>query len=140
VVRKVDALVDANDHTASPLSKSLLELLPQHANNNNGAIQTAIRDHDSGVLYSYDNVGASPTAKGRPVGLDSLVEMAEKKWVAEQTDKIVKGEYEVLDAEGETTVLSSKNKKKGSPKQKAVKTMPSVVKNDIEEDDGFELV
>lgn len=78
--------------------------------------------------------------KGRAVGLDSLVDMAEKKWAAEQTDKIVKGEYEVLDAEGETTVLSSKKGKKGSPKQRAIKNVPAVVKNDAEEDDGFELV
>lgn len=140
MVRKVDALVDANDHTSSPLSKSLLELLPQHANNTATSIQTAILDQESGILYSYDNAGASPGVKGRAVGLDSLVEMAEKKWVMEQTDKIVKGEYEVLDAEGETTVLSTKKGKK-SPKQKAVKNMPAVVKNvNVEEDDGFELI
>ena len=140
MVRKVDALVDANEHTSSPLSRSLLELLPQHANNATTSIQTAIRDQDSSVLYSFDNAGASPGLKGRAVGLDSLVEMAEKKWVMEQTEKMVKGEYEVLDAEGETTVLSTKKGKK-SPKQKAVKNMPAVVKDaDFEEDDGFELI
>ena len=140
MVRKVDALADANHHTASPLSKSLLELLPQHANNTATSIQTAIRTQESGILYSYDSVGASPGVKGRAVGLDSLVEMAEKKWMMEQTEKIVKGEYEVLDAEGETTVLSAK-KKKGSPKQRAIKNSPAVVKNvDVEEDDGFELI
>jgi len=141
MVRKVDALVDATEHTSSPLSRSLLELLPQHANNTVASIQTAIRDHDSGVLYSFDNAGTSPGVKGRAVGLDSLVEMAEKKWVMEQTEKIVKVEYEVLDAEGETTVLSTKKGKKGSPKQKAIKNMPAVVKHvDVEEDDGFELI
>ncbi|KAG0650291.1 hypothetical protein D0Z07_3185 [Hyphodiscus hymeniophilus] len=141
MVRKVDALVDANEHTSSPLSRSLLELLPQHANNTSASIQTAIRDHDSGILYSFDNAGVSPGMKGRAVGLDSLVDIAEKRWAMEQTEKIVKGEYEVLDAEGETTVLSGKKGKKGSPRQKAVKTMPTVVKHmDVEEDDGFELI
>jgi len=141
MVRKIDAVVESNDHTASPLSKSLLELLPQHANNTNTAIQTAIREKDEGILYSYDSKIASPTAKGRAVGLDSLVEEAEKKWIAEQTDRIVKGEYEVLDGKGEKTVISGKKGKKGSPKQKAVKTMPSTLKDvSVEEDDGFELI
>jgi len=137
----MNAIVDANDHTASPLSKSLLELLPTHANNTNTAIQTAIREKDAGVLYSYDTKFASPTAKGRAVGLDALVEKAEKKWMEEQTDKIVKGEYEVLDAEGETTFLAGKKGKKGSPKQRAIKNMPAVVQDvGVEEDDGFELI
>ena len=141
MIRKVDALADANEHNSSPLSRSLLELSPQHANNTITSIQTAIRDHDSGILYSFDNTNASPGGKGRAVGLDALVEMAEKKWVMEQTEKIVKVEYEVLDAEGETTVLSAKKGKKGSPKQKAVKSMPTLVKNtEVEEDDGFELI
>lgn len=139
MVRKVDALVDADDHTSSRLSKSLLELLPQHANNTSGAIHTAIRNQDAGILYSYDNAGASPGLQGRAVGLDSLVDMAEKKWVMEQTEKIVQGEYEVLDAEGETTVLKGR-KKKGSPKQRAVKSMSEVGQDVVEEDDGFELV
>jgi len=75
--------------------------------------------------------------KGRAVGLDSLVDQAEKKWIMEQTEKIVQGEYEVLDAAGETTALSKK--KKGSPKQKLVPTFPAVVA-EVEEDDGFELI
>lgn len=80
--------------------------------------------------------------KGRAVDLSGLVDLAEKKWVAEQTDRIVKGEYEVLDADGETTVLpSAKGKKRGSPKQKAVKNTPAVGQGvDIDEDDGFELI
>lgn len=140
MVRKIDAVVESNDHTDSPLSKSLLELLPQHANNSNTAIQTAIREKDEGILYSFDNKIESPNAKGRVVGLDSLVEQAERKWMAEQTDRIVKGEYEVLDAEGEKVTVGKKGKK-GSPKQRAVKTMPAVVKDvSVEEEDGFELV
>jgi hypothetical protein len=137
MVRKIDAVVESNDHTSSPLSKSLLELLPQHANNTNTAIQTTICEKDEGILYSFDSK-SSPTGA---VGLDALVEKAEKKWIAEQTDRIVKGEYEVLDAEGEKTVISGKKGKKSSPKQRAVKTMPAVVKDvGVEEDDGFELI
>lgn len=136
MVRKVDA----NEHTSSPLSKSLLELLPQHANNTVTSIRTAVRDQESAILYSHDSARVSPGVKGRAVGLDSLVELAEKKWILEQTDRIVKGEYEVLDTEGETTVLSTKKGKK-SPKQKAIRNMPAVVKNvDVEEEDGFELI
>jgi hypothetical protein len=52
----------------------------------------------------------------------------------------LKGEYEVLDIEGEVTVLS-KNKGKKSPKQKAAKVVPVTPKSmEIEDDDGFELV
>lgn len=56
--------------------------------------------------------------------------------MSEQTEKIVRGEYEVLDGEGETTSLK---KGKKSPKQKAVKNEPALLK-DAEDDDGFELV
>jgi len=144
LAHKADALVDANDHTTSTLSKSLLELLPQHVNNAHSPIQTAIRSSaiDADILYSFDNKGPSPGAAGRKVDLGGLVELAEKKWVAEQTDKIVKGEYEVLDNEGETTVLASK-KKKGSPKQRAtaLKSEPSNIKSLVlDEDEGFELI
>lgn len=139
---KADAIVDANDHTTSTLSRSLLELLPQHTNNTQSPIQTGIRSAvDAEILYSFDNKGQSPSAAGRKVDLGDLVAVAEQKWVAEQTEKIVKGEYEVLDNEGETTVLSKKNKR--SPKQKAtfLKTEPSNIKSlDVDEDDGFELV
>jgi len=137
---KVSAVVESNDHTTSPLSKSLLELLPQHANNTKSAIQTLIRTSSSAseaeILYSFDNKGPSPGNKGRKVELGGLVELAEKKWVSEQTERIVKGEYEVLDNEGKKTVIS-KGKKKGSPKQRAT---PVVVKSVVEEDDGFELI
>lgn len=140
MVRKIDAVIESNDHTDSPLSKSLLELLPQHANNTETAISTAIREKDEGILYSFDSKIESPNAKGRAVGLDSLVEQAERKWMAEQTDKIVKGEYEVLDTEGEKVSVGKKGKK-GSPKQRAVKTMPSAVKDvTVEDDEGFEFI
>ncbi|KAF8851509.1 hypothetical protein BDZ45DRAFT_750619 [Acephala macrosclerotiorum] len=138
-LHKADALVDANDHTTSVLSKSLLELLPQHANNTNSPIQTAVRDAD--ILYSFDNKGPSPSAAGRKVELGNLVEIAEQKWVAEQTEKIVKGEYEVLDNYGETTMLASKKKNK-SPKQKAtiLKSEPSTVKSLVDDGEDFELI
>jgi hypothetical protein len=141
--RKVDALVDVNDHTSSPLSKSLLELLPQHANNTQSAIQTAIRESaaavDAEILYSFDNKGPSPSSKGRNVDLGGLVEIAEQKWVNEQTERIVKGEYEVLDHEGET--ITTKGRGKKSPKQKATRETPVAAQGvDVDDDDGFELV
>jgi hypothetical protein len=137
---KVSAVVESNDHTTSPLSKSLLELLPQHANNTSSPIQTMICTSSSAseaeILYSFDNKGPSPGDKGRKVDFGGLVELAEKKWVSEQTERIVKGEYEVLDNEGEKIVVG-KGKKKGSPKQR----VPTVVKDaEAIEDDGFELV
>lgn len=85
------------------------------------------------MLYSFDNKGASPGSEGSKVKLGRLVEQAEKKWLSEQTDRIVKGEYEVLDAQGETTVLKGRKK---SPKQKATKTPTK----EIEDDEGFELI
>ncbi|PMD46639.1 hypothetical protein L207DRAFT_577486 [Hyaloscypha variabilis F] len=136
---KVSAVVESNDHTASPLSKSLLELLPQHINNTNSPIHTLIRTNstsDAEILYSFDNKGPSPGNKGRTVDLGGLVELAEQKWASEQTERIVKGEYEVLDNAGEKTVLP-KGKKRGSPKQRAT---PVVVKSVVDEDDGFELI
>jgi len=131
VTRKVDAVLEAKDHTSSPLSKSLLELLPQHDNNKNSSIRTA-DSAVAGVLYSYD----TKTSPGRPVDLGGLVEQAEAKWKNEQTERMVKGEYEVLDNEGETTVLSKGRGKKGSPKQKVA----TVTKDVVDEDDGFELI
>ena len=133
MVRKVDALIDADEHTTSPLSKSLLELLPQHTNNTLGAIHTA--DRDAGILYSYDSAGM----KGKALGLDSLVERAEKKWVLEQTERIVRGEYEVLDKEGEVTVLGGR-RKRGSPRQRAVEGVEEVEVVVVVEDEGFELI
>lgn len=130
--RKVDAVIEANDTASAHLSKSLLELLPQHVNNVNTPIQIALRnaDADTGVLYSYDNKGA---ARGS-VALDGLVEKAEEKWKSEQTDRLVKGEYEVLDNDGEITALKGKKK---SPKQTAAMAQ---TKDFVEEDDDFELV
>jgi hypothetical protein len=139
IVRKAGAVNEAKD---SPLSKSLLDLLPSHVNNVDTPVQTMIRENDAEVLYSYDTV-KSPGARGRELTLGGLVDMAEREWTSQQTERIVKGEYEVLDHEGESTVISSgKGNKRGSPKQKATKVEPAVpvIKKDIDEDDGFELI
>lgn len=130
--RKADAYLESHTSTRSEssLSESLLSILPQHTNNTSPSINTL----DADILYSFDNKGPSPTAKGTKVELGSLIEQAEQKWIAEQTEKIIRGEYEVLDERGEKTVL---RKKRGSPKQKATRDS---VKVDEDEDDGFELV
>jgi hypothetical protein len=98
-----------------------------------------MRASDDGIFYSFDNKGKSPEQNGRPVDLGGLVEQAEKKFLAEQTEKIVKGEYEVIDGQGEITVLGKKGKK-GSPKQRAVMTETSIVATKLDDDDDFELV
>lgn len=142
-INKTDAIIDANNHTSSDLSKSLLDLIPQHANNTQSPIQIAIRESaaDSEIFYSFDNKGPSPSHKGRDIDLGGLVDIAEQKWANEQVDRIVKGEYEVLDIKGDPTVISTKGKGKRSPKQKATKTAPAIPKSpEFEEDDGFMLV
>ncbi len=148
LAHKADAILESNDHTTSSLSKSLLELIPQHSNNTSSAIQIALRESaaasDADILYSFDNKGPSPGDKGRKVDLGGLVELAEKKFLSEQTDRLVKGEYEVLDHDGETTVLS-KNKGKKSPKQKAAKiaslsAQTSTSETSAIDEDDFELL
>ncbi|KAH8601539.1 hypothetical protein B0O99DRAFT_648250 [Bisporella sp. PMI_857] len=136
VSRKADAIVDAHAHSTAPLSKSLLELLPKHTNNTETAVQTAIRasmsSADDGFLYSFDN-RPSPNARGREVDLSGLIDKAEKKWAAKETEKILRTEYAVLDNTGEDVVL--KKGKKASPKQP-----PVPVVTGMDEDDGFELI
>jgi len=94
------------------------------------------------ILYSYDNQGPSPGFRGNDVDLGGLVEKAQKKWEEGLVERIVKGEYEVLDAQGETTFLGQGKKGKRSPKQKAaVKVEGKKGKTiEFEEDDGFELI
>jgi hypothetical protein len=106
-----------------------MDLLPTHANNTVAAVGVA--RGDEGVLYNFD-CKVSPSSA---VGLEGLVEKAEIRWAAEQTDRIVKGEYEVLDGEGERVVLG---RGKRSPKAKAKEG--AVVESKLEYDDGFELV
>ncbi|KAL2065496.1 hypothetical protein VTL71DRAFT_3166 [Oculimacula yallundae] len=139
---KAAAVVEANDHTNSALSKSLLDLLPMHSNNTESAIQIAIRESaaavDGDILYSFDNKGPSPSDKGRKVDLGGLVDMAEQKWINKKTEAIVKGEYEVLDNSGETVLLKGKGGKK-SPKQKAAKAERVVPQAGLDDDD-FEII
>jgi len=127
VDRKANAIIDANDHKQTPLSQSLISILPQHENNHDASVSTA---SDAGILYSYDSI-ASPGQRGRQIDLGGLVDVAEKKWLSEQTDRIV-AEYEILDGQGETTVLGKKKGKK-NPTQKAL--VPTV-----DEEDDFEFV
>lgn len=137
-------LVDVKDdvrHEAPALSNSLLDLLPQYNSTSYRSVQTANLargESDAGILYSYENKISSPGLNGRRVDLGNLVEIAEKKWVNEQTEKMIHGEYEVLDHDGETTVLS-RGKGKKSPRQRAAKTN-SAKAEDVIEVDGFELV
>jgi len=136
---KAAAVVEANDH--STLSKSLLDLLPQHSNNTETPIQIALRESaalaDGDILYSFDNKGPSPGDKGRKVELGGLVDLAEQKWINKKTEDMVKGEYEVLDNSGETILLKNKGKK--SPKQKAAKAERVVPQAGLDDDD-FEII
>ncbi|POS84059.1 hypothetical protein EPUL_004907 [Erysiphe pulchra] len=89
-------------------------------------------------LYSFDIKGPSPGINGRSVELEKLVEMAEKKWEGKMTDKIVEGEYEVLDVEGENITLTKKGKKNMKLKSRPPQIHgPSEA---VDEDDGFELI
>ncbi|QSZ30970.1 hypothetical protein DSL72_000530 [Monilinia vaccinii-corymbosi] len=140
IARKVDAHIEAADNASSPLSKSLLDLLPTHYNNASPSIATATKNAgDEGVLYSFDR---RDTPDNR-VDLGGLVDLAEQKWVNEQTEKIVRGEYEVLDAEGETILQRQRGRK--SPRSKALSRTRGETKTKAEEaepleDDGFELI
>lgn len=138
--RKNEALLEANSakySTSSDISQSLLDLVPRYAQNASPSIHTAIRTFvDEGSLLSAGNVVASPTKKGRAVGLGDLVEKAEEKFLDKQTERMVKEDYDVLDVEGESVTLKTEKKRKGSPKQKAAVIEPEPVV----EDDGFELI
>lgn len=127
--RKADHVTGPSSQ-AAPLSKSLLELAPHHTNNTNPPVRTRLEE---GFLYSFDNHGPSPLGKASSVALGGLVEKAEEKWINEQTERIVKGEYEVLDEQGEVV----KGRKKGSPRHNPVKDKMKVV---VDGDDDFELV
>lgn len=109
VARKQDALGEISSSPPS-LSKSMMDLLPSSGQHN--ARSPSV---DSGITYSFDAV----SGPRKVVGLDSLVDKAEKEFAARETDKMVKTEYEVLDGSGES-IMIPKRGKKGSPKQKAV--------------------
>jgi hypothetical protein len=86
--------------------------------------------------FSAGSAVSSPAKKGQAVGLGDLVGKAEEKFLDEQTERMVKEGYEVLDAEGETVTLKTEKRRKGSPKQKATATEPKLA----EEVDGFEFI
>jgi len=112
------------------LERSLLDLLPTYRDAEEG-VRIA---PDAGVFYSFDKV-AGPGAK---MDLGGLVEQAERKWESERTERIVRGEYEVLGPEGETVRMGAKKRAgKLSPKQKKAEVV--VVVGD-DEDEGFELI
>jgi hypothetical protein len=132
--RKIEAQVEAS--ADSDISRSMLELLPHDVPNTSFRIQTVIRaPDDDEMVYFTECSSPSPVKKGCAVGLGGLIEKAEEEFLDKQTERIVKEDYEVLDADGERVVLKSEKKRKGSPKQKATKAQTNV-----EEDDGFELI
>jgi len=135
VARKADALNTAHETVASPLSRSLLELLPQYSSNTDPTVQSmSAESHlvatvrgdstslDTGALYSFDN----KTSPGKEVALGGLVDQAEQKWRAKETDRLVRMEYAVLDGEGEVVG------------KRGVKS--SGAKKVVEDDDDFEIV
>lgn len=104
---------------SAPLTRSLLDLLPTHANNTPSIVLRASASvpciDDAGVLYSFD----APTTPGKRVELGGLVELAEKQWVEAQTEKMVKDDYEVLDSEGAVVQMGRGKKAKGPKKARA---------------------
>ena len=76
---------------------------------------------DEGVLYSFDN----KKSPGKEVALGGLVDMAEQKWKAKETDRIVKMEYAVVDREGEVVGKRGKT---------------AAGKTAVDEDEDFEIV
>ena len=126
-MKKADAIVESRDGKGVGLERSLLDLLPTYRDAEEG-VRVA---PDAGVFYSFDKA-AGPGAK---MDLGGLVERAERKWESERTERIVRGEYEVLGLEGETLrVGKGKKGRGGSPKLK------EEVRDVVDEDEGFELV
>ncbi|KAE9406260.1 hypothetical protein BT96DRAFT_915490 [Gymnopus androsaceus JB14] len=112
LTRKADSHFEIQSHTSILLCKALLE--------NNTATGM-----DGFLISNYD----SSSSRGA-VDLGDLVEHAERKWESIQTERIVKDEYEVLDNEGETTVLRVSKGTKGKRRNTVIQ----------EDDDGFELI
>lgn len=114
----------------------MLEMVPQDVPNISTRIQTVTcTPSNEGILHPFEYSGVNPTKKGLVIGLGSLIEEAEAKFLDKQTELMIKEDYEVIDTEGESVVLKSEKKRKGSPKQKAkTETKP------VEEFEGFELI
>lgn len=109
IARKADARAEVC--SPNTMSRSLAELAPH----NLPIKQARTPSVEAGILYSFD-------AKSSPrngIGLDALVEKAEREWSNRETVKLVRNEYEMLDERGEVTVIrEGKKGKKGSPKQR----------------------
>lgn len=125
LTRKKDNILEVR--SASPsLSQSLGDLAPT------SPADPRNPPADGGVLYSFD----APTAPRKSIGLDNLVEKAERDFLSRETDKIVRNEYEILDESGEIKAMTKgKGKsKKGSPRQRA-----KVVATNEDEDDWEQI-
>jgi hypothetical protein len=121
IARKKDALKEVS--SGSSLSRSVTDLLPSPSTS------TRTSSIDSGVLYSFD----APSTPRKVVGLNSLVEKAEKEWQSRETDKIVRDEYEILDESGETKIMTKGKGKKGSPRLRAQVVV-------VEDEDDWETI
>lgn len=123
MARKADHQYDSM--SSRSLSKSLIDLLP--ASHPVRGARASTKSDDNTILYSFDS-SSSPTSR-KVVGLDALVERAEKEWAGKETERIVKKEWEILDAEGEKWSLKKGRK---SPAVKAAKDAPVVDDDDWE--------
>lgn len=77
---------------------------------------------DEELLYSFDKE-ASPSSS---LGLDGLVNKAEEHFRSRETEKIVRREYEILNAEGEAVTGRRRGRGgsgKGSPEIGVVKVV-----------------
>lgn len=119
IVRKRQAMQEVAYPTS--LTSSFVESLPSGTSGHLAQTPSL----DAGVMYSYDE----KTSPRKVVGLDSLVEKAEKDFNNRETAKLVKAEYEILDVEGEIV----KKGKKGSPKHTAQVVM-------VQEDEDWECI
>lgn len=125
LTRKQDNILEVR--SAGPfLSQSLGDLIPT------SPAESRNPPADADVLYSFD----APTAPRKSIGLDSLVEKAERDFLSRETDKIVRNEYEILDESGEIKVMTKGKGKKGSPRQRA----KVVATNEDEDEDDWEQI
>ncbi|KAI1004460.1 hypothetical protein K3495_g3752 [Podosphaera aphanis] len=137
---KTSLNTDFPEDSTSQLSKSLLDLLPLQSNLHTSNISTVTAECvrvESKIQRNSDS-NPFPVEKGLIIHLDELVDQAEKTWEEKMTERIVEGEYEVLDAQGEKTVLSRKGKK--NLKAKYIECKGETPSISPDEDDGFELV
>jgi hypothetical protein len=126
ISRKVDAVFESHDEASLPTPDPVTPSF------------VSAESSESGILYSFDKERKSPSENGREVGLDKLVERAEKKWESVQIDTIVK-EYEVLDKDGATLRLGAK-RGKGRVGQERGGMNDGQVEDEGNRNEGFEVV